>query len=386
MTTRKSVLEAVRALVPFIQAKGPETEAARTLPADVLAQLRTAGVFRMSVPRELGGEEVDLLTAMEVLETISRADGSIGWTAMLASEAPHLFALLETSVFRDIYGKGPDVVLAGAFSAQGEARIVPGGYRITGRWSFATGSQHCHWMMANCVLLQDGKPMPGPIPGLPASRAMLFPAQQGRVLDNWHVLGLRGTGSHDFTAEDLFVPQEYTLDIFTGAPKWPGPLYVTPVPQFALHMGAVAVGIAQGAIDDLVAYARAGKKRLYASSTMAESQLFRHKLGRAEATLRAVRAMVRTEAELLWTTATKAPEAAPALMPRIMSTLTWVAETAAQVVDTCYMAMGGNAARDSAPMQRRFRDIHTFAQHGAAADSWYVESGGVLLGKPDGGA
>lgn len=384
MTTRKPVLEAVRELVPFIRAKGPEAEEARTLPLEVLARLREAGVFRMCVPRSLGGDEVDLLTGMDVLETISRADGATGWTAMLGAEAPHLFALLAPEVFQDIYRQGPDVILAGAFSAQGEARIVPGGYRISGRWSFATGSQHCHWLMANCVLLQDGKPLPGPIPGMPATRAMLFRAEQARVLDNWRVLGLRGTGSHDFTAEDLFVPREYTLDIFTDAPKYPGPLYVTPVPQFAMHMSAVAVGIAQGAIDDLVAYAQAGKKRLYAATTLAESPLFRHKLGRADATLRAVRALVHAEARLLWTTASEAPEAAPALMPRIMSTLTWVAETTSEVVDACYMAMGGNAARDGTSLQRRFRDIHTLAQHGAAADSWYAESGSVVLGKPGG--
>ena len=384
MTTRMPVLEAVRELVPFIQAKGPEAEAARTLPKDVVERLRAAGVFRMSVPRAFGGEEVDLLTALEVLETLSRADGSVGWTVMLGSEAPHLFSLLPAHVFQEVYKDGPDVILAGAFAAQGEARIVPGGYRITGRWSFATGSQHCHWLMANCVLLQDGQPLPGPMPGMPATRAMLFRAEKGRVLDTWHVLGLRGTGSNDFTAEDLFVPQEHTLDIFTGVPNHPGPLYVTPVPQFALHMGAVAVGIAQGAVDDLIAHAKTGKKRLYASSSLVDSPLFRHKLGRAEATLRAVRAVVRSEAELLWTTASQTPEAAPALMPRIMSTLTWVAETSAEVVDACYMAMGGNAARDGVSLQRRFRDIHTFAQHGAAADSWYVESGGALLGRAPG--
>ncbi len=381
------LLDAVRALAPAIAGRAVEIEEGRRLPAQTLAELKGTGLFRMFVPRSLGGIEVDLRTGLEALEMLSRADGAAGWTVMIGSETPHLFALLPHETMKALYAEGgPDLILGGGFNAQGEARAVPGGYRVTGRWAFASGSEHCDFLFGNCVVLgEDGSPRSVSAAGVPELRTMVFRAADARVHDTWRVLGLRGTGSHDFSVEGLFVPESSTFDLFGGTPTVPEHGYAAPVLQFALHMGAVAVGIAQGAVDDAIALAKGGKKRLYAPAPLSQMPLFQHQLGQAEAQVRAARAALHAEAELFWKTALEAPEGAPLLAPRVTGTLVWVAQACTAATDALFRASGGGAARDGAPLQRRFRDMHTLAQHGACTDGWFTGAGAALLGLPGGG-
>jgi len=378
------VLAAARELTPVISARAADTEAGRRLPADLLAQLKQAGFFRMFLPRSHGGLEIDLRTGIEILETLARADGSTGWTTMLGSESPHLFALLSRERFDSIYSGGPDVIMGGAFNAQGQAVVEQGGYRVSGRWGFATGCQHADWLFGNCVLLKEGKPVPGPVEGMPLMRGMLFRASEVRILDTWNVLGLKGTGSHDITVEGAFCPESNAFDIFAGTPCVPGPGFVAPLAHFVLHMAAVVLGIAQGAVDDLVALASTGKRRLYARTSLAESPVFQLKLGRIELDVRAARALLRESADEFWSACMNDPATAAKIAPRLSSTLAWVTETAAGVVGTCYQAGGAHSLRDGAPLQRRFRDIHTFRQHAAAAEGWFGQAGAALLGQPTG--
>ncbi|MFT3765206.1 MAG: acyl-CoA dehydrogenase family protein [Minicystis sp.] len=384
VTTNHQVLDAIRDLAPMISARAAEIEAARRVPADLLAQLRAAGCFRMFVPQSHGGEEIDLLAGLDVLETLARADGSTGWIVMIGSESPHLFSLLARDRFDSVYAGGPDVILGGAFNAQGEAHLGEGGYRVNGRWGFASGCQHVDWLFGNCVVLQDGRPRPGMEEGVPELRAMLFRPDQARIHDTWSVLGLRGTGSHDISVEDLSVPAADTVDIFSGQAAIASPNFVVPVLHCALHMAAVAVGIAQGALDDLVTLAKSGKRRLYARTSLTETPLFRHRLGRAESTLHAARAALHAFSTEFWSTCAGSPAAAIALAPRASATLTWVGEATVEVVDVCYRAAGGSAIRDGSAIQRRFRDIHTFSQHAATAEGWFAQAGAARLGLPTG--
>ncbi|WP_438020049.1 acyl-CoA dehydrogenase family protein [Sorangium sp. So ce315] len=381
------VLRAARDLAPTIVARAAEIEEARRLPADLLGELKAAGCFRMFLPRSHGGCEVDLRTGMDVLETLARADGATGWTVMLGSESPHLFALLPRERFDAVYTGGPDVIIGGGFNAQGEAHVIEGGYRVTGRWSFASGCEHADWLFGNCVLMDGGRPRmgaAGEVREMPETRGMLFPAREARIIDTWSVLGLRGTGSHDIAFEGAFCPEERSFDIFRGQPSVPGPGFVAPVLHFVLHMGAVAVGIAQGALDETVALARSGKKRLYARAELAASPVFQVHLGRAETSVRAARALLRDTGDELWDACVNDPGAAVAMAPRISGALAWVTEVAARAVDACYQAGGGGVARNASPVQRRFRDIHTFSQHAAAAEGWFGQAGAALLGHPTG--
>ncbi|MFG1952718.1 acyl-CoA dehydrogenase family protein [Micromonospora sp. NPDC048830] len=380
---RTRLTRAVRELAPELARRAEEIEAARELPADLLDRLRDAGCFRMFVPRSHGGYEADPRTGLAVLEALARADGSTGWTVMIGSETPHLLAMLPRDRFDKVYAHGPDVVVAGGFAPQGRAELADGGFQVTGRWAFASGSRHADWIFGNCVLTGDGQPLPGP-GGQPVElRSMLFPAERVTVVDTWHALGLRGTGSHDVAVDSVFCPAELSFDLFAGTPCVPGPGFVAPLAQFVLHLGAVAVGIAQGALDDMVALLDGGRQRLYARQSLADSPAFRVQLGRADLDVRAARALVRSLADDLHEAARAGdPAAIAALHPRISASLPWVTEAATHAVDVCYRAAGGGAARDSSPVQRRFRDVHTLSQHAAAAEGWLGNNGALLLGRP----
>ncbi|RKR90625.1 alkylation response protein AidB-like acyl-CoA dehydrogenase [Micromonospora pisi] len=378
----RRVLTAVRELAPTIGDWAAEIDLARRLPPDLLAELVAAGCFRMFVPRSHGGYQVDALTGMTVLEELARADPSTGWTVMLGSEAPFLLALLGQDQFDKVYADRPDVIVAGGFNPQGQARAVDGGYQVTGRWAFASGCEHADWIFGNCVVLdENGVPRPGPVEGMPQTRGMLFPAAEVEIVDTWRVLGLRGTGSHDIVLASAFCPDTRTFDIFGGRPSVPAPHLVAPLVQFVLHLGAVAVGIAQGALDELTRLAL-GKQRLYASSSLADSLVFQLHLGRAETSVRAARALLRDLAAEFTASVATDPAAVPGFNPAAAGALAWVTEVAVAAVDTCYRAGGGGVARDSAPLQRRFRDIHTFSQHAAAAEGFLGTYGSALLGRP----
>jgi alkylation response protein AidB-like acyl-CoA dehydrogenase len=380
---KTKLLHAVRELAPAITARIDEMESGKRLPPDLVAKLKEAGFFRMFVPGSYRGEDLDLLSGLEVHEALARVDGSAGWTVMLGSETPHLLSLLPRPLFEQVYAQGPDIILGGAFNAQGHAEQVDGGWRVTGRWNFSSGCQHANYLLANCVLLKDGKPLPGPMEGVPAIRAMLFPANEVRIVDNWSVLGLRGTGSHDLALEAAFCPAERTLDIFQGVANVPGPHFVAPVLHCAVHMGAVAVGIAQGALDETVQWATSGKKRLYARGPLTESPVVHLHLGRAEAQVRAARAALRDVSTDFWAACQQGTEAVtPQLSAQVMATLSLVAEMTSAAVDACYRVAGGSAVRDASPLQRRFRDIHTLAQHGAISEGWFSQMGGAMFGKP----
>ncbi|QDE88287.1 hydroxylase [Myxococcus xanthus] len=377
-----NLLHAVRELAPALSARSGEIEQARQLPLDLIATLKDIGVYRMLVPRSHGGLELNLVTGLDVLSELARADASTAWTMMIATESPQLFALLLREEFDAVYAAGPNATVGGAFNAQGKAVQVDGGYRVTGHWNFATGCRQSEWLFGNCVVLgPDGQPRPGPAEGLPETRAMLLPANEVRIIEHWDVLGLRGTGSHDI-AIDAFVPQQRTFDIFTGQPSVPGANFVVPVLHYAMHIGAVAVGIAQGAVDDLLTLARSGKRRLYARTSLVDSPVFRNRLGRAETGARAAHDALRRMGEVFWDACQQSPMKAFALAPQVSSTLTWAVETAAEVVTACYHAGGATSVRDGASLQRRFRDIHTLTQHAAVAEGWFTQEGSALLGFP----
>jgi len=322
---------------------------------------------------------------MAVLSTLSAAEPAVGWTVMIGSETPQLLALLAREEFDKIYAGGPDVVVAGGFNPQGTASVTAEDYVVNGRWAFASGSTHADWIFGNTVVTSaDGVPLPGPTPEVPQMRSMLVPAAQARVLDTWQVLGLRGTGSHDITITDARVPAGHSFDLFAGVPSVPGPGFVAPLVHFVLHLGAVGVGIAQGTLDATAAMASAGKQRLYAKARLADTQLFQVGLGRADLTLRAARALLESTADEVWSLCATDPTAVAAIGPRVSATLSWVTEAALSVVDSCYRAGGGQAARDASPIQRRFRDMHTFSQHAASAEGWLGGHGASLLGQPAG--
>ena len=338
----------------------------------------------MFVPRSHGGFEIDLPSGLEVFEAFARADGSTGWSVMIGAEAVMLLALLPRHRFDALYADGPDLIGAGSFTPRGEAKVIDGGFEVTGRWPFASGCLHSKWLLANCVVTDNGHARPGPAPDVPETRFVVFRTEQAQILDTWFVSGLRGTGSNDIAVERIHVASDDTFDRFSGVPSVPGPLYIAATPQFSFHVASVGVGIAQHAVDDIIALAGNQKHRLFAAATLADTPVFQHALARAETSLRAARALLRSETECFWAGVSAGRIPTPAEQVRCSATGAWVVATAAAVVDVCYKAGGGTALYDSSPLQRHLRDIHTLAQHISVGDGWLTRAGVFLLGKDPG--
>jgi indole-3-acetate monooxygenase len=252
---------------------------------------------------------------------------------------------------------------------------------VTGRWPFASGCLHSQWLVGQCLITENGRPRPGPVPDLPDTRLIMFRADQAKVIDTWHVVGLRGTGSHDIAVEKLRVGVDDSLDAFFGKPCIEGPLYIAPVPQFGLHVAAVGVGIAQHALDDIITLARGQKRRLFAQTAMADTPVFQHDLARNVASLAAARALLKSAAEFFWSVLSTGRPPTMGERCQANANASWVATTAASVVSFCYSAAGGTAVYDSSSLQRHLRDIHTLTQHISVADGWLTRAGATLLGK-----
>ena len=327
-TAAEKILSDVRDFAPSLAARAPEIETARRLPPALVKQLEGLGLFRMLVPKSHGGLEIPFPPSIDILAVLAAADGATGWTVMIGCETPQLFSLLSRPSFDRVYEHGPDVVCGGAFAPQGKAVVeAAGGYHVSGRWGFASGCQHASWLFGQCLVIENGAPLPGPLPGSPKLRCMVLPASQWQILDTWHTSGMRGTGSHDIAVEGAHVDEAWTFDLWFGQPSLEGPLFASPVLQFSMHIGAVALGIAEGAIADLLALAGTRKVRLYAKAELADQPLFQYRLGHAEVDTRAARAFLESCAEDYWAHA-RAGSLDPTFFTRVLSAVAWVVETA----------------------------------------------------------
>jgi alkylation response protein AidB-like acyl-CoA dehydrogenase len=370
-TRHASVLEAVRALAPTISARAPEVEKARRMPRDLIRDLTAAGCFRMMVPRSHGGGGFDLASAMSVVEELARADGSAAWTTMnLAGNWVNLGAV-PRATFDAMYANGPDVLIGGVFAPSGTLVPVKGGYRVSGRWAFASGCEDSQWLFGNCMDDHGAAPQP---------RTVLFAPDQLRIEDTWSVSGLCGTGSHHLVAHDVLVPAERTCLPFSDPPCLDEPLLRMPMPPvFAFGVASVTIGIAQGALEDIVALS-AGKVPLLAHSALATNPLFQNQLGAADAKLRAARGLLYADAAAAWGTAVAGAEFTPEHRARMRAAITWAATTAASVVDMAYHAGGGSAIYAGSPLQRRFRDVNAITQHFLVKRDTFTTAGAVLAG------
>jgi indole-3-acetate monooxygenase len=364
-------LEVVAALAPVVAARAEEIERGRRVPPDLVEELTEAGCFRMLVPRSHGGAELALPAEMRVLEELARADGSVGWTVMIGGEAPVLLGKLPRKTFDALYADGPDVILAGTVNPTGRATPTDGGFRVTGQWSFASGCQHCHWFIAHCIV-DDGRQ--------PPIRMMVLPPGDVEIKDTWSVAGLCGTGSHDFVVNNAFVPTARSF-VLWDEPCFEVPLVRVPdLSRASLRVGAVAVGIAHAALDEVTALATA-KVPLFSDGTLASNPLFQNQLADADAGLRAARTLLYADAETAWSTAVAGTPFTPDHRARIRATATWATTTAASVVDVAYTAGGGTSIYSSSPLQRRLRDIHALTQSFAVKRDTFTKAGAVLAGQ-----
>jgi indole-3-acetate monooxygenase len=374
----KRLLAEIERLAPQIAGRAAEIEAARRIPLDVIDTLKSIGAFRLFVPRSHGGLELDLPTGLRIIETLSRIEGSVGWIAMIGNGG-HIFApLLPRQTFEHIYGNGPDVMFAGSITPGGKAEATNAGWRVSGRWPFASGCQHADWLLGFCMMTEGGKPIPGD-EGRPWMRGVLLPARDWRIEDTWHVMGLKGTGSHHIVLNDAIAPEANFIDLEKSTPCLPGPLYQSVRHLLPLSHSAFAVGVAEGALDDLLAMANSGRQHLRAAAPMRDSEIFQYELGRIAAELRAARAALMVQAESHWRHALAGTLRDEALLTEGTQTGIWIATTCSRVADACFTLAGGSAVYDSSPLQRRMRDLHAATQHALIQQRHYVDAGKTAI-------
>jgi alkylation response protein AidB-like acyl-CoA dehydrogenase len=378
-TEGAGLLEAARALAPRVGALSDRIEKGRRLPPELVAELAEAGLFRLCLPARFGGAEADITTIVRAIEEVSSADASAGWCLMIGATSGTLAAWLREDVAKEIYGSDPLLVTGGVFAPRGKAVSVPGGYRVNGRWAFASGSQHCGWLMGGCVVFDEGVPRLLPR-GIPDSRMMLFPAADVRIHDTWTVSGLCGTGSHDMEVTDLFVPEERSVSLITDRPVQPGPLYKFPVfGLLALGIASVGLGIARSAIAALVELA--GSKTPSGSrKSVAERPATQADVARAEAELGSARAFLLEAAGEAYDAARTRDEITTAQRGSIRLAATHAAIASARAVDLMYNAGGGTSIYATNPLQRHFRDVHVVTQHMMVQPATFELTGRLLLG------
>lgn len=371
-TSVDGILETVAEMAPAITARAPEIEMARRMPSDLLAQLTAAGCFRVLLPTSHGGAGADLPAALRVFEALSCADSSVGWTVMIGASAWCDIAGLPRSSFDALYAEGRDVIVGGAFNPTGTATPVDGGYLVSGRWAFASGCEHCTWLFGNCVEEFDGEHR---------LRVAVFSPEDVAIEDTWKVSGLRGTGSHHFTADNVVVPAERTFLALEDEPGLDEAIVRIPPPALiSTAIASVALGTARGALDEIVALAN-HKVPLLAGSPLAANPLFQFQLATADTELRAARALLYETAEAAWATARDKMPWTMEQRARIRAAAAWATARASAVVDMAYEAGGGSSLYEDNPLQRRLRDIHAITQHFLVKPDTLTTAGAVFAGQ-----
>ena len=381
-STAKSLLADIQSLAPDIAARAAEIEAGRGIPIDLVKDLRSVGVFRLLVPRSHDGLELELSQAVEVIAALSKIEGSVGWIAMIAGGTQLLAPLLPRETYDQVYRNGPDVIFAGSNQPAGTAEATSGGWRVSGRWPFASGSQHADWIAGYCVMMQDGAALPGPVAGAPLMRGFFLPAHHWQIEDTWYAAGLKGTGSNHVVLKDTIVPDANFFDLMGGLPCLPGPLYQAPLQTFPLLHGPFGVGVADGALDELVAHARTGRQQFRAAASMRDTEAFQYELGRTESELRAARAFLEVQVASHWHRALTGTLRNEAVFMQVTQGAIWLSNACIRVVDACFALGGGSALYETSPLQRRLRDIHVAGQHVTVQQRHYVDAGKLLLGPP----
>jgi alkylation response protein AidB-like acyl-CoA dehydrogenase len=345
-----------------------EIDSARCLPDELVEMLRDSGLLRAGAPTEVGGLELPPQVGLRAAEEVARGDASTGWCVAIAITSTLLVAYLPPSSRDQLFGDGRGLA-AGVWAPRGKGRSVDGGVMVSGRWAFCSGICHADVMFAGCMVDE------GSVPSVVA-----LPTEDLRLLDNWHTLGLRGTGSHDTVADEVFVPADRVLSIFDG-PIVDRPLYrFPPFGFFALSVAAPALGNARAAIEDLVELA-AGKKGLGSTRTLAERSATQAAVATAESALSAARALYYQAIDDAWRASQTAAPVSVELRNRLRLAATHAARTSADVVRTMYDLAGGSAIYDHSPLQRRFRDAFTATAHFQVNEASRELPGRILLGQ-----
>jgi alkylation response protein AidB-like acyl-CoA dehydrogenase len=380
----QSILNAATALAPAIRERRDQIERERRLPRELVDSLKKAGVFRIAMPRAWGGPELDPITQLRVIEALSVADASVGWCAMIGSEGGYLSGFLDQQVAREMYSD-IDAVTAVALTPTGKAVKTKGGYRVSGRWPFASGCQHSTWLVGGCLVYEGDRQLHDSS-GVPLTRQCFFPMKEAQILDTWYSTGLRGSGSCDFVITDFSVPEERTFSFQDLKFYREGPLY-----RFFFNVlfnfGGPALGVAQAAIDALIDSGTRPRRMTTIDGKLQAGELrddgfVQESLARAEATLGAARAYLFTTISEFWDTFVARREIPSRLLAHFLMASSQVYAMSTQTVEYVYKAGGGSSVYAGNILDHCVRDILTMNQHAVNSLRSYTMSGRILMGLP----
>jgi indole-3-acetate monooxygenase len=385
---REELLAGIRSHREQFEAAGDRAEELRTLPNDAVATLRALGLFWLKTPTELGGTPLSPVEFCDVIEELAYIDTSTAWAAMIGAGCNGLAGgWLPEAGARRIFGQpavdtaagGPGgrplPVLAGQLAPRGTGAPAAGGYLVHGRWGFSSGIVHADWLIG--AFKADGA---GGADGTGFGRMVVFaiPKVEAEVIDNWHVAGLQGTGSLDFSLDGTFVPAELTYELGSPAVRG-GDLFRLGMPAFVSNeVPPLAIGLARRAIDDITELA-AHTARFPGGPTVSERAVFHHELGRAEVLVRAARAVHREAMAAAFATAVAGAAPTEEQQLAVTTASVYAVETCADVVSDLFKFGGGRALALSNPMQRHLRNVLAARQHVALSEENYEAAGRYLL-------
>jgi alkylation response protein AidB-like acyl-CoA dehydrogenase len=371
-----------RRLGPLIADAADEIEATRRIPRDLAEALHATRLFRMLLPRSVDGDEIAPGLYLQAIAEVARHDASVAWNLFVGNSTVLIAAFVAPEVAAEIFGD-PRAVLAWGPPNGTIAEAVPGGYRVSGRFDFASGCHLATWMGVHCPVREaDGTLRPNHL-GRPAIRTLIFPAQHATLLDNWNPIGLRGTASDSYTVENLFIPEAFSST--REAPslrREPGPLYAfTQQGLYAVGVAGVALGTAGAMLDAFLHLCTTKTPR--GQMLLADDPLVQSEVARDAAKLGAARAWL---LEMLAEMHDRAGHGGPPLGVEDRGTLrlgcAHAIQAGIEVADHIYKAAGVDAIFPGSPFERRFRDIHTVSQQIQSRSAHFTAAGQVLLGRP----
>lgn len=381
-TTRESLVqEMIERVGPVLRESAATSEAERRLAPEALEALINAGIFRALVPAAYHGAELGPVSGIQLFEELASIDSAAAWVGAIGAAGAWLIALLPRQAADEILGD-PRAVVNGSLNPPLSAEPVPGGYRVTGRTAFASGCNYATWLQCQALVMENGAPKIGPN-GIPVALMVHFPAAEAEIIDNWNTLGMRGTGSHDFRAQDVFVPEHLAWPMGPVAPANPAfsdALTRLGMWWFSPIIASVSLGIARAAIADLVELAQA-KTPSYTRVGLADKPVVQDKLARARAALDAARGYLYSSLAAAEEIVRTRPKLSIEQGIPLALAGSHAVEAACQAVDLVHSCAGTSGIRNEQRFPQYFRDVHTISQHAFVSPSRFESVGKLLLGR-----
>jgi indole-3-acetate monooxygenase len=358
------------ALTPQLQNGIAAMQQHRRMMPEMAAALAQAGTFQMLVPKAVGGLECEPLEIMQTIESLAKVDASIAWCVMIGATSSLYSAYLPNDVATRIYGVH-STITGGVFAPMGTALLQDDHFRVTGHWRWASGSQNCDWLSGGCVVMENGAP---------TQRAMIFPAADAELIDTWHTMGLRGTGSGDMKVMNLRVPKEMSVSLMTDKPIANGALYAFPAfGLLAMGIAAVASGNAVAMLDEFKLEASSLKPG-GARKSLADRATVQSDFAQATAALKSARAFMIDELGQSWVAANADGQISLERRAGLRLAATHLTRVAAEVCRQVHDLSGGVAVFVGNTFERRLRDAQTMTAHMMISSPTYELTGKILLG------